>query len=383
MAGHPPPLRCAARRRATSTSPSGRRSASATTQDRPGLAGHPHASSSRATSLVLYTDGLLDAYRQVDEPRPASASTSWSRSRPRRWPAGETPRPAAADRRAPRADAGRRRHRAGGAHRAWRGAVTRDAARLEAADAGSPAPSSASCVLLLLLVALVVYFLCHAKQHRRRARRPLGPGALDRPERADRHGQPGDRRARLRARRGRGVPRAVQRATSVSRAAPRATLRKLPARLRRPADAARRASSRRPTTGTSTSRTPVIAAVAAGDPAARRPLGVGRGQGRRSTRSATPLPTLTNAHRRAAPTSVADARERGLHLGVGRGRRSGPSSSSSPVLVLVARTAPRGARADRRARRADPAGRRRASSTAQIDPGRPARRSSASGATST
>ena len=166
-------------------------------------------------------------------------------------------------------------------------------------------------VLLMVLVVIVVYFIDQAEAHRRRRSSTSGTRRPGQPEHADRHGQPGDRRPRLRARQGRGLAGALQPRTAAGDAAPRArcasTCSSDPDLLAELVDArappsstwrddGRRAGHRR-RCGPAT-------------PPPSRPAGSAEAQGRLRPRSAARVARSSPTRIDAKRTQVADDRER-------------------------------------------------------------------------
>ena len=204
------------------------------------------------SSLVLYTDGLLDAYRQVDNPTSVGldellAATAESLADRR------VARPAARDGRGRSPDPGRRRHGDGGAVRREDGVVTEGTGwslqtRLTRAIVGV-------LVLLLALVVSVVYFINQAKRTGDELVEQWDPAytvsqnlmtAMVNEETGLRGYALGQDP---------GPARAATTSTRCWRAAPQGTLRKLPARPARPARAVLRPALRDRRTGTRTSAT--------------------------------------------------------------------------------------------------------------------------------
>ena len=196
----------------------------------------------------------------------------------------------------------------------------------------------------------------------------MGPGVHDQPEHADRHGQPGDRRPRLRAGPGRGLPRALQHLRSCSAAPRRARCASTCSAT--PTCWPSWASSTTPST---TGRTTVAEPIIAAGPGRRRLRGGGRrlGGGQGGVRPGPGrVEPAHQQHRRDADAGRRGPRAR-LQLRLVRDRpRLGDPARHRPAAGPGA--APAGARPDERAGGADPAGRRRLPRP-RDRPGRPTR----------
>ena len=183
--GRRPPAAAArpgGRRPATSTSPSGRRSGSATSS-RCRTGRSPRTRLTPGSSLLLYTDGLLDAYRQVDEPDQRRARRAARDRDSARWPTGT--RSTTCSRPSWRA----RRSGPSTTRRSWCSRWARRPRSL--ANVTGQGWSLRRRVNRAIVGVLRPpdgadrhRHLLHQRRqaHRRRARRPVGPGVHDQPE---------------------------------------------------------------------------------------------------------------------------------------------------------------------------------------------------------